>query len=104
MSDTAANAGIKTRFTTAAHLIPKVEAAPRKGRLSDVLRPIGLVSLPIIDETDDLLITQSGANQFVGTSIPGSPFDPPHSNRRSLLRKRRVRHWSRTHDDTRPHN
>ncbi len=64
MGHKAANAGIKTQFTTAADLILKVEVAQRQGRLSDVLRAMSRASLLIIDEIGYLPLHREQAHLF----------------------------------------
>jgi DNA replication protein DnaC len=64
MGHKAANAGIKTQFTTAADLILKVEVAQRQGRLSDVLRSMSRVSLLIVDEIGYLPLHREQAHLF----------------------------------------
>lgn len=64
MGHKAANAGIKTQFTTAADLILKVEVAQRQGRLSDVLRAMSRTSLLIIDEIGYLPLHREQAHLF----------------------------------------
>ena len=46
----AASAGIKTKFTTAADLILKIEAAQRHGRMNEVFRNLARYSLLIVDK------------------------------------------------------
>lgn len=60
----AANAGIKTQFTTAADLILKVEAAQRQGRLTEVFRTLSRYTLLIIDEIGYLPLHREQAHLF----------------------------------------
>ena len=60
----AANAGIKTQFTTAADLILKLEAAQRQGRLSDAFRTLSRYTLLIIDEIGYLPLQREQAHLF----------------------------------------
>ncbi len=59
----ATQAGIKTRFTTAADLVLQLETAQRQGRLKEVLhRAVSIYRLLIIDEIGYLPLTQDQAN------------------------------------------
>ena len=60
----AANAGIKTQFTTAADLILKLEAAQRQGRLKEVFRTLSRYTLLIIDEIGYLPLQREQAHLF----------------------------------------
>lgn len=59
----ATQAGIKTRFTSAADLVLQLETAQRQGRLKEVLhRAVSLYRLLVIDEIGYLPLTQNQAN------------------------------------------
>ena len=59
----ATQAGIKTRFTSAADLVLQLETAQRQGRLKEVLhRAVSLYRLLIIDEIGYLPLSQEQAN------------------------------------------
>lgn len=59
----ATQAGIKTRFTSAADLVLQLETAQRQGRLKEVLhRAVSLYRLLIIDEIGYLPLTPDQAN------------------------------------------
>lgn len=60
----AANAGIKTQFTTAADLILKIEKAQRQGRLAEAFRTLSRYSLLIIDEIGYLPLHREQAHLF----------------------------------------
>jgi len=60
----AANAGIKTQFTTAADLILKIEKAQRHGRLAEAFRTLSRYSLLIIDEIGYLPLHREQAHLF----------------------------------------
>ncbi|MCP5365856.1 MAG: ATP-binding protein [Hyphomicrobiales bacterium] len=60
----AANAGIKTRFTTAADLMLQVETAVRQGRLADLMKGLSRYALLIIDEIGYLPLSREQAHLF----------------------------------------
>jgi len=60
----AANAGIKTRFTTAADLMLQVEAALRQGRLPELMRGLSRYAILIIDEIGYLPLSRDQAHLF----------------------------------------
>lgn len=60
----AANAGIKTRFTTAADLMLQVETAVRQGRLADLMKGLSRYTLLIIDEIGYLPLSREQAHLF----------------------------------------
>ncbi len=66
----ATQAGIKTRFTSAADLVLQLETAQRQGRLKEALhRTVSHWRLLIIDEIGYLPLTQDQANLRVCTRI-----------------------------------
>ncbi len=60
----AANAGIKTRFTTAADLMLQVETAVRQGRLADLMKGLSRYALLIVDEIGYLPLSREQAHLF----------------------------------------
>ena len=59
----AMQAGIRTRFTSAADLVPQLETAQRQGRLKEVLhRAVSLYRLLVIDEIGYLPLTPDQAS------------------------------------------
>ena len=60
----AANAGIKTRFTTAADLMLQVQTAVRQDRLADLMKGLSRYALLIIDEIGYLPLTRDQAHLF----------------------------------------
>lgn len=59
----ATQAGIKTRFTSAADLVLQLETAQRQGRLKEVLhRAVSVYRLLVVDEIGYLPLTQNQAN------------------------------------------
>jgi DNA replication protein DnaC len=60
----AANAGIKTRFTTAADLILQVQTAVRQDRLADLMKGLSRYALLIIDEIGYLPLNRDQAHLF----------------------------------------
>lgn len=60
----AANAGIKTRFTTAADLMLQVEAAQRQGRLARFMTALSRYAVLIIDEIGYLPLSREQAHLF----------------------------------------
>ena len=60
----AANAGIKTRFTTAADLMLKVETAVRHSRLAEFMRALSRHAILIIDEIGYLPLSRDQAHLF----------------------------------------
>ncbi len=60
----AASAGIKTRFTTAADLMLKVETAVRQSRLAEFMKALSRHAILIIDEIGYLPLSRDQAHLF----------------------------------------
>lgn len=60
----AANAGVKTRFTTAADLMLQVQTAVRQDRLPDLMKGLSRYALLIIDEIGYLPLNRDQAHLF----------------------------------------
>lgn len=60
----AANAGVKTRFTTAAALMLQVEAAQRQGRMARLMTALSRYAVLIIDEIGYLPLSREQAHRF----------------------------------------
>ncbi len=66
----AANAGINTRFTTAADLMLQVETAVRQSRLAEFMKVLSRYAILIIDEIGYLPLSRDQAHLFGALDFP----------------------------------